>query len=116
MSYFYVFFPTIYVQDMLNVISGIFMAISILFSPKFPVLLVSQIFGLFPLEGLASRHHGDIRFKWCSVRTVFSLTLLFASFATAASVMYNQSKLGPLGPANIGKFKENIFDCHHNDN
>ncbi|XP_063709343.1 gustatory receptor for sugar taste 64a-like [Culicoides brevitarsis] len=38
----------------------------------FPILFVTQCFGLFPVQGISGSHTYHLRFKWLSFRTFFS--------------------------------------------
>ncbi|CAO1392130.1 unnamed protein product [Diamesa hyperborea] len=66
-----------------------------------PVLIIGQIFGLFPLYGISSKNPKNITFKWISLRTFYSFCALLCSMFALCLVFYQQYQLGPLTASNI---------------
>ena len=51
-----------------------------------PAILVGQCFGLFCISDSWSKNPSKIKFQWCSLRTVYTLTMLLGAFTCAFGV------------------------------
>lgn len=63
-------------------------------------LRIAKLFGLFPIN-IDSRNPQNIRFRWRSLRTFFSLIFVFGSGVTTIAILKSQTAAGPLTMRNI---------------
>lgn len=69
----------------------------------FPVLFVTQLFGLFPVQGISGLHTHHLRFKWLSVRTLYCFVTIGLGFTMAGLEIYRLSKTTATAK-NLGSF------------
>lgn len=62
-----------------------------------------QVIGLFPVD-IRPENPCKIHFRWKSLRTLFSLSTIFTSFATSLIYLNHQFQQGPLTPRNVRTF------------
>jgi hypothetical protein len=66
-------------------------------------MITAQIFGLFPLSGLFTDDPDNVKFKWISLRTAFSLSFICLDIFAIFSSFIHQYQQGPLTPGALGK-------------
>lgn len=64
-------------------------------------ILISMLFGLFPISGLFTKDPHRITFKWMSLHTLFSGCFIVSSLGYTLLSLHNQVRSGPLTPSNI---------------
>lgn len=52
-----------------------------------PVLMLAQIFGLIPVNGIRDPHIDHLQFKWLSFKTAYTVLGSFSIFCTGALYM-----------------------------
>lgn len=57
----------------------------------FPVLFVTQLFGFFPVQGISALHTHHLRFKWISLRTLYSSVIIVLGLTIAILEMIRLS-------------------------
>ncbi len=72
-------------------------------------MITAQIFGLFPLSGLFTDDPDNVKFKWISLRTAFSLSFICLAIFATFSIFIHQYQQGPLTPGVLGKKNGSIF-------
>jgi hypothetical protein len=66
-------------------------------------MITARIFGLFPLSGLLLDDPNNVKFKWVSLRTAFSLSFICCAIFACASFLVHQYQQGPLTPGALGE-------------
>jgi hypothetical protein len=66
-------------------------------------MVATQFFGLFPLSGLLTDDPNNVKFKWLSLRTAFSLSFICSAIFAAFSILIYQYQQGPLTPGVLGE-------------
>jgi gustatory receptor len=59
-----------------------------------PVLIFGQFFGLLPVEGVSSNDEEKIKFRWKSLKTIYSMIFLFCSTIDCVLVITRLFRLG----------------------
>jgi hypothetical protein len=66
-------------------------------------MITAQFFGLFPLSGLLTDDPNEVKFKWISLRTAFSLSFICCAIFATISISIHQYQQGPFTPGALGK-------------
>lgn len=53
-----------------------------------PILVIAQCFGVMPVVGVKSRLASELRFKWNSLRTIYSYIAFLLTFIYAAITLW----------------------------
>lgn len=75
----------------------------------YPIILVAQVFSLMPVEGISAANATFLRFKFYSIRTIYSCVFTVLAFLILAFEIYRVKNNNDATAKNLGTFYLLIF-------